>query len=106
MNEESLKIKLGLKIRQYRINLNLTQEIFSEKIGITQRQMSLIELGKSFPSIKTLINISNVLNCSLGDLFNLEPCENIKNIKKELLNSINNLPDEKLKILYAVFKNI
>ena len=60
MNETELKKKLGLKIKEQRNKLNLTQELFSEKIGITQRQMSLIELGKSFPSPKTLSNIVKV----------------------------------------------
>ena len=49
-SHKELKIKLGLKIKEYRKKLNLTQEEFSEKIERTQRQVSLIELGKSFPS--------------------------------------------------------
>ena len=62
------------KIKEQRNKLNLTQELFSEKIGITQRQMSLIELGKSFPSPKTLSNIVKIANCKMTDLFDFETC--------------------------------
>lgn len=106
MNEEKLKLYLGQKIKQFRNNLKLTQEEFSEKIGITQRQVSLIELGKSFPKPDTLSNIANVFNCSMSDLFDFEPISNILDLKKELLKVIENLPEEKLKSLYIIGKNI
>ncbi len=106
MNEIDLKKSLGQKIKNYRNRLNLTQEMFSEKIGVTQRQISLIELGKSFPSPKTLLNIVSILNCSLKDLFDIDSFNNIKELKIELNKIINNLPDEKLKIIYQIAKNI
>jgi len=106
MNEEKLKVYLGLKIKQFRNKMQLTQEEFSEKIGVTQRQVSLIELGKSFPKAATLSNIVNVFNCSICDLFDFEQIGNINDLKKELLKLIDNLSDEKLKTLYLIGKNI
>ena len=110
MNETELKKKLGLKIKEQRNKLNLTQELFSEKIGITQRQMSLIELGKSFPSPKTLSNIVKVANCKMTDLFDFETFKTQKEVKeelkKDLLRLINSFSTEKLKILHFISKNI
>ena len=106
MNEADFKKSLGQKIKNYRNRLNLTQEMFSEKIGVTQRQISLIELGKSFPSPKTLLNIVSISNCSLKDLFDIDGFNNIKELKIELNKIINNLSDEKLKIIYQIAKNI
>ncbi len=110
MNETELKKKLGLKIKEQRNKLNLTQELFSEKIGITQRQMSLIELGKSFPSPKTLSNIVKIAECSMSDLFDFEIFKSKKEIKdelrKNLIAAINSFSIEKLKILYTICKNI
>ena len=65
-----------------------TQEKFAEKIDKTQRQVSFIEIGKCFPAPETLANISNVLNCSMKDLFDFESGEDIEYVKSELNNMI------------------
>ena len=106
MNETQLKKHFGLKIKHYRNKLNLTQEALSEKIGITQRQMSLIELGKSFPTPKTISNIVKILNCTITDLFDFECIEDSKTTKEKLAQVIESLSEEKLKILYIIAKNI
>lgn len=106
MNDSELKTYLGLKIKYYRKKLNLTQDELGEKINRTQRQISLIELGNSFPAPETLINLTKVFDCTIKDLFDFEPIGKIKDIKSELLKNIDTLPDEKLKILYLISKNI
>ena len=106
MSEDNLKKYFGLKLKYYRNKLNITQEVFSEKIGITQRQMSLIELGKSFPSPKTISKIASFLNCPVSDLFDFKLIKETKITKSKLSGLIENLPEEKLKILYIIAKNI
>lgn len=78
----------------------------SEKINRTQRQVSLIEVVSSFPNPETLANITNVLNCSMKDLFDFEPQENIMFIKKELHNIIESVPDEKLRTIYYISQKL
>ena len=106
MNEDDVKRYLGLKIKQYRNKKKLTQELFSEKIGITQRQVSLIELGKSFPTPKTLLNMCKVLNCTMEEVFAFDTPEETKQIKKRLNGIIDNLSSSKVKILYMIAKNL
>lgn len=106
MDELSLKKNLGANIKRYRKRLNLTQEALSEKLNRNQRQISLIEKGLSFPNPYTLIKMTEVFNCSIKDLFDFEIIEASKNIRKELQNIISYLPDEKLKVLYIVSKNL
>lgn len=106
MNDIELKKKLGLKIKQYRKSLNITQEHFAEKIDLTQRQISFIEKGKCFPSPETLANISNVFSCSMKDLFDFESVEDINHVKLELNNMLQNYSEEKLKTLYLIGKNL
>lgn len=106
MDDIDLKKKLGLKIRQYRKSLNITQELFAEKINLSQRQVSFIEIGKCFPSPESLVNISRVLNCSIKDLFDFEFIEDVNYMKLELNNMIENYSEDKLKILYIVAKNL
>lgn len=106
MNETEFKTNLGSRIKDLRRKHNYTQESFGEKIGRSQRQVSLIELGESFPSPVTLINIATVLNCSMRDLFDFEPIIDINDMNEELHNMINAMPDEKLKTLYLIAKNL
>ena len=106
MDEKKLKLLLGIKIKEQRNRLNLTQEDFSELIGISQRQVSLIELGKSFPKPITLVKISKVFSCSVSDLFNFELNIDEKELKENVHNLVNRLTYEKLKILYVIGNNI
>lgn len=106
MDDNKLKKYLGIKIRNYRNKLGYTQEVLSEKIGINQRQVSLIEKGKSFPKSETLVKMVNIFGCNTKDLFDFEPIENVENLKEKLESLINELPEEKLKVLYIVGKNI
>ena len=106
MNDIELKKKLGLKIKQYRKSLNITQELFAEKINLTLRQISFIEIGKCFPSPETLANISNVFNCPMKDLFDFETVEDMQYIKSELNNMLKNYSEDKLKTLYLIGKHL
>ncbi len=106
MNEQLMKLQLGLNIKKYRHKLGITQEEFSEYIGVTQRQVSLIEIGKSFPKPDTLSKIVNFFNCSISDLFDFDTIDNVEHLKNNLLKIIDTLPEDKLRILYLVGKNI
>ena len=106
MNEKKFKELLGLKIRNQRNKLNLTQEQFSERIGISQRQISLIELGKSFPKPVTLLNIAQICECEISDLFDFESVISEKELKNKLIKLIDKFSYDKLKFLYMLSKNI
>ena len=103
---DDFKIKLGLRIKQLRVKMNLTQEQLAELIDRSQRQISLIELGTSCPSLETLMRLKDVFGCSLQDLFDFELVDDINIIKDKLQNIITNLSDEKIKTLYLFAKNI
>ena len=63
---------LGLNIRKYRKARNLSQEQLSEMIGIQPRQMSKLETGIHFPSLKTLENLCAILDVIPRDLFDFD----------------------------------
>ena len=106
MDGENIKYLLGIKIKEQRNRLKLTQEEFSELIGISQRQVSLIELGKSFPKPETLSKISQACSCKTAELFDFEMIKSPDKLKDELLNLIEGLSYEKLKTLYVIGRNI
>lgn len=51
------KKHIGFILKSLRGKLNLTQEQFSKKIGITRANLSQMERGASAPTLKTLIHI-------------------------------------------------
>ena len=53
--------KLGKKIKMARINLDMNQTEFAEKIGAKQKSISRYETGLSMPSIATLMKVAKVL---------------------------------------------
>ena len=55
---------MGIRVREYREKLNYTMEEFAEKLDITPRFVSDIELGKKGMSIDTLIKMCELLSVS------------------------------------------
>ena len=72
MNEQEIKKLLGNNIRKIRWSKNMTQEAFSEKIGIEPSSLSNIENGKSLPSTQTIINIQQEFSVSPNEIFDFD----------------------------------
>ena len=58
--------KLGKKIKMARIDLDMNQTEFAEKIGAKQKSISRYETGLSMPSIATLVKVAKVLKKPAG----------------------------------------
>ena len=106
MNDLELKKVFGKKIKELRENINISQEELSERLGITQRQVSMIERGLSFPQLKTLNKIANVFECNISDLFYNEHFQSEKTLKTILKDIIDKSCYEKTKTLYLIAKNL
>ncbi|MBQ2954342.1 MAG: helix-turn-helix transcriptional regulator [Clostridia bacterium] len=59
---------IGQRIRRSRKNANLTQEQLAELADISVVYVSKLENGQRSPSLETLIDICNVLHCSMDDI--------------------------------------
>lgn len=66
---KSTKQLLGVRVRELRKNMGMSQDQLSEQIGIDPKHLSRIELGKSFPYMETLEAIASSLQVELKDLF-------------------------------------
>ena len=106
MEEDCVKTLLGKKIRRLRNNLSLTQFQLGEMANINQRQVALIESGKSFPSLRTLVCFAHIFSCNICDLFSFQNINDPQFIKKEIINIIESCSDDKLKILYTIAREI
>ncbi len=60
---------LGRNLRMARHQKGMTQEQLADKAGISATFLGHIERGTRKASFETIINLANVLNVSLDDLF-------------------------------------
>ena len=60
--------KIGQRIRKFRKVQNLSQENLAERVNISTTHMSHIETGNGVPSLQTLVDIINALECSADEL--------------------------------------
>lgn len=71
--DEDLFIKkVGLQIKNYRKSQNLTQFDLAIKSGMEENALQRIEKGRTNPTVKTLLKISNGLEIKLHLLFTFE----------------------------------
>ena len=106
--KEKICKALGNNIKYYRKLKGFTQETLAEAVGLEVKSLSLIETGKGFVSANSLANLSQTLQVSPSQLFEMPD----KNEEKELyenalkhLELIKSAPG-KLRILNYVLKGL
>ena len=104
MDEAKYRAALGENIRRIRKNRKLTQDTFSEKIGIEPSSLSNIENGKSFPSTLTIIQIQQQFDVSPEEIFDIEYLNNIKNIEDDIHQTVESLDTERKRTLWRIIK--
>ena len=104
MDEIKYRKALGENIRRIRKRQKLTQDVFSEKIGIEPSSLSNIENGKTLPSTLTILQIQQQFNISAQEIFDIEYLNNIKTIEEDIYNSVEKLDTEKKRALWRIIK--
>lgn len=94
--------EVGLLIKKYREAHNLTQEVFSEKIGISLKYISRFENGYSGIKQQTLINTMNLLGISPNMIY--EKFITNEEISKQiqLSHKLQSLSGEKLDLAISI----
>lgn len=105
MNEQEVKKAVGSIIKKYRKNMELTQFALGELISINQRQVALIETGKSFPSLSTMLKLAQVFQCELQDFFRFNNDEH-DILYSKTRNIVDNCSTANLKKIYNQAKTI
>lgn len=63
-----MKKQLGKRIREYREKMHVSQEVLSDRTGLSIVAISNIERGLNYPSFEHFIDIANALNVSADAL--------------------------------------
>lgn len=106
MNEKEIKQIIGKKIKKRRKELKLTQAKLGEAIGINQRQVALIENGRSFPMLSTFVKLAEYFECEITDLFPDEKIDTLDESKMKFIELVKNSSLEQLNKLYSISKII
>ena len=77
---------IGLKIRERRTIVGVTQEYIANKLEVNPSHISNIERGHSHPSLTKLVNIANILECSVDYFINGEYTYNNNKEEQETLD--------------------
>lgn len=104
LNENIYKNALGENIRKIRKRHKMTQDAFSEKIGIEPSSLSNIENGKSFPSTLTIIQIQKHFNVRAEEIFNINFKNNAKTIEEDIISAVKNLDSNKKHAFWLLIK--
>lgn len=97
----NIKKNLGKKIKEKRLERQLTQEQLAEKIGISPKSLSQIELGNNFVSAENLELICKALLITPKVLFDFD---DIELNREDCIEYINNKIRYNNKLLSLVYK--
>lgn len=61
--------KFGKKVKYLRLKADLSQEVLSEKMGISREHLSLVERGQRCLSLKKVFLLAHILNIETYELF-------------------------------------
>lgn len=102
---DNIKVLLGRRIRELRKSKKMTQEQLAEAVGIGTPNISYFETGKFSPAIETLQKIAETLDVEIYELYMFNPLKSLSEIRKELMEKINQ--DEELsRLLYKFYISI
>ncbi len=100
----NIKKQLGEKIKRIRKSKNLTQEQLAEKVDISARNLSGIELGNYFPKAETLEKIIKALNVSTEEMFSNDHIKNKNKLIEEINIYLNEFNQNKIEFIYKMAK--
>ena len=95
---------LGARIREQRKRKGKTQEQLAELLGIDQKHMSRIELGKSYPSLDRLIKIAEALEVPLPSLFEFKHLDDEFNRLKQINEMAQSLGEADQRRVFKILK--
>jgi len=80
-----LDIALGSRVRLRRKELGMSQDLLARAVGITFQQVQKYEHGTNRISFSRLVEISEALECSVGDLIgNLDKSKSSGSLSKQI----------------------
>ena len=100
----NIKKQLGLRIKELRKAVRLSQESLAEKADISTQYLSRIETGQENPTLDLFIKLTEALEVEMREIFNFDHIMPDKEIKQAIRNLEKTLPPEKLRLAFKIIK--
>ena len=101
-------VALGARIKNKRLERNLTQEQLAEKVELSAVYIGQIERGERKMTIDTLVKLANSLNSSIEELLKDSTSSNVNARLNELVNIAKELDtsdiDKVIDVIKAMYK--
>lgn len=88
-------MQIGEQIKEYRTQLNLSQEALAEKVYVTRQMITNWENNKSYPDINSLLR--------LGEVFDITMDQLLKGYLEMMKEKINAVDIQKMKAMSVVY---
>lgn len=96
---------IGKRIKKARNAVGFTQEVLSEKIGVSTNYLSKIEGGHEKPNLELLGKISASADVSLSELLT-GVVEERQYLQKDIAEILSSCSPEKIRLIYDVILRI
>ena len=96
---------IGSKIRQLRVKAKLSQDELSEKIGMTEKNLSNIERGLQYPALNNFLRMLDVLNVSVSE-FGVGEYRADNKVRTDIFKEISLIKDKDLKEYLNIIKSV
>lgn len=103
MNELDFAL-IGQRIKQVRSDKKLTQEYLANVTGVNVSHISNVETNKVKVSLTLLVGICNALDVTMDYLLENEYHTPNSTLEKELINTMKDVPKDKLETLLRIAK--
>lgn len=97
---------IGQRIKQARLDRNLTQEDLAERIDVSVAFLSRVERGNSHINLKRLNQICGILDVSEGYVLNGASSNSSNYLVKEFSELLKHCSPEKQRLIYRVARTI
>ncbi len=101
-----IKQRFAENLKKFRKSRKLTQEKLAELVGVDFRYISFLENAKSFPSCDLIEKLALALNIDSSDFFKYSKNLSRSELENKFIDSMKQLDDKSLKLLYEISKNI
>ena len=99
-------MEIGTKIKQLRLERNITQEALAEHLGVTPQAVSKWERGAAAPDISLLPELSVFFGVRIDDLFELSSKDRMARIERMLEHDGGILPKEDFEYAERFLKDL
>lgn len=97
---------IGERLRNARVDNNLTQENLAEKLDVSVAFISRIECGTTHINLTRLSEICSILNIDEGQILNGVSTDSKNYLNNEFGELLRNCPKETQKLIYDLAKLI